>query len=1156
MISLIPCYSLEDFSIYRKSSDVDEIFAAWSALYHPALVAHFGQAPKWEAAGSPSSGQPPRLVVIPPCAELTVPHNWIKNAEKDGAVVIRKLSSRQEILTEIFHRLKLSPKTGEPLDENQIQNELSQETTSALTPAQIAQQTLQRHLGDVPPTPPEPKPEPLPYDDVVETFLACGLCSLLEELLTRKLRYMSNLDQTSYNSRILEAAQAYVANNPEECEKNLQKAFDLLAQAKEYFFPTATKFLDFTWVLPEDLKTQLHAELKKRRTRNAPSNIAITPNLVKECQRNFPETFNLLKEEVEAKRVTLIGADKWEAPLYLLSPQEMARQICQGRDVYREAFGVAPTIFARREAGYAQIMPQILKLSGYSGVLARTYDGWTLLSQPTDRSQIRWQGRDGSTISALCKRPLNAESAEEILQLPDKIGNSYYSDDASAVIFEHRPNTESIWLDDLLRMDRYAPVLGKFYDVADYQRVTRGSGDAEKFVKDHFKTNFLTRSVNRKRPDVTSLWQRRRRLERLVPTIERLLFELRARTFKVKKNSNVQLLWDETIQCAKSIVEQTNNLLQQIDAVLLASEATDEALNNYDANTFDMALVEMETAVNALLSRAAEFLNLAAPTGAEEDTYGRLFVNATSSTQETLWQTFRVDDSDELDAKEQALIDAVRANLDATPEANLRVYNDQKARRRYYCLTLPAGASLWMEELNGLEYRFEHKPFCYTSEPLDINKVETDASQDADVTSSQRVDTPAAQQQPRGSFFRRFADKFRVDTPNSAAPQSLPGQEEQDALILAEYVELRHSPTEIEKFYRLRNDLFELKIDPTTGAVRRLTTLKTTGTFAHGLLRQPTLGNRFAWDVAMKLDSNLGEHDTRSQETSGYGYTLSAADKITVLHRGPYYGAILIQGRLLAPNGQLVAYYQERLQTRMKSPVIDVTIAFTTQIVPQEGPWDSYYACRFAWKDEIAEVCGGVCGTLIATERDYLQAPEAVDIRSDEKVGVTVLSAGLPYFRRLDTTRLDAILIPPGETRRQFNFSIGVDLDDPENAALDYTDAPCFVLEKVRKPKRELTNYLTLDQKNVRILQIEPLIIADQAADRLHNDFAGLRVTLLETHSQATNVKLKSFFPIEKVEPIDFNADPIKDHIPLANANLIELEFKPRQIRILKIYFK
>ena len=184
MISLIPCYSLEDFSLYRKASDVDEIFSAWSALYHPALVAHFNDAPRWEAAGSPSSGQTRRLVVVPPCAEYLISHKWIKEAEEGGAVVIRHIADRDEILTEAFQKLNIDPRPE-----------------SART-SDLASNNSFYH-----------------YDDEAESFLAVGLCCLMEELLTRKLRYMSNLDQVSFNSRIVEAARAHMVGNADEREK-------------------------------------------------------------------------------------------------------------------------------------------------------------------------------------------------------------------------------------------------------------------------------------------------------------------------------------------------------------------------------------------------------------------------------------------------------------------------------------------------------------------------------------------------------------------------------------------------------------------------------------------------------------------------------------------------------------------------------------------------------------------------------------------------------------------------------------------------------------------------------------------------------------------------------------------------------------------------
>ena len=137
MFSLLPSYSFEDFSLYRKSSEVDAIFSAWSALYHPALVAHFDAAPSWEPAGSPTSGRTPRLVVVPPCAEGILSKSWIKSAEEGGAIFIRDVEDRDEILRVAFEKLGIDAPIG---------------------------------------------------DEESETFLSLGLCCFIEELLTRKLR--------------------------------------------------------------------------------------------------------------------------------------------------------------------------------------------------------------------------------------------------------------------------------------------------------------------------------------------------------------------------------------------------------------------------------------------------------------------------------------------------------------------------------------------------------------------------------------------------------------------------------------------------------------------------------------------------------------------------------------------------------------------------------------------------------------------------------------------------------------------------------------------------------------------------------------------------------------------------------------------------------
>ncbi len=1126
MISLIPCYSLEDFSLYRKSAEVDEIFSAWSALYHPALVARFDTAPRWEPAGNPSANKTRRLIVIPPCTEYLISRSWVKSAEADGAVVIRDLADRDEILYEAFSRLGIDPASGKEINKEESQEEKTDANVRVDESA--------------------PKPK-TPYNDEAETFLAAGLACLLEELLTRKLRYMSNLDQVSFNTRIVDAAKAYVSGDVQEREKNLQKAFDLLAQSKEYFFPTSTKFLDLTRVVREDFEEALPNMLRSRRLRNEKTNLVLPVSELKYCQKERPETFKLLQEEVEAKRTTIIGGDEWEAPLYLQAPLDIARELIDGRNEYLKAFGVAPEIFGRCEAGYAQILPQLLKLSGYRGALATTGDGWTLNEKPGDRSKFRWQGRDGSIVPTLCKKSLDASSSEELLQLPERVGSSYYSDDASAVVFEHRPNQESRWLRDLMRMDRYAPILGKFHDINDYFHVTESSGDKTKFVKDQFKTNFLTRSIKRGNKDVVSLWTRRARLCQIVPALDSLETTLRIATLKTKRTDAFKSAFAEFLGRIAALKEKTKETLRRFDERVLPVEIDDEA-KNLDA--LDEALARLEEEKQRLLEIAAQ--TLARPEKSEKqglddektrDACGFLVVNSGATPKELLWETRAVkgasaDAQDEVNARlqeafEQAKASGVRIRTFAAPSTDVK----------QYATKTPPCSSLWIPKDDNLEYRFLNDALFDASAPsVPLWEEESVDSQ----AQARRVEEKeaASRRAAKNSFFKKLASKFKSDDDAQAAN----GDEDERSTLLAEYVVRRYSASEIERYYRLKNDYFELRIDPTSGAVKRLVSLNSTATFSNGVLRQPTLGNRLAWDVAFKLNDELQKEDRRPKDDSSYGYSTSAADKIDVLASEPGVGKIRIEGRAMAPNGECAATFAHTIAVRRKSKIIEVELEIRPNYRPDRRPWDSYYACRFAWKDALADLRGGVGAALIGTARDYLQAPESVDVRSEDSVGITILSSGLPYFKKTGDARLDAVLIPWGETKRRFRFGIGIDLEDPHSEALSFASPSPFVLENVPCPKRVVSSFFSVEASNVQLAEIVPLVE--------NESFVGVRATLLETHSAKTKTTIKSFLPVEEIEELDFTGKTLGEKRAPSNANLLEIELNPRQIRILNVKFK
>lgn len=318
---------------------------------------------------------------------------------------------------------------------------------------------------------------------------------------------------------------------------------------------------------------------------------------------------------------------------------------------------------------------------------------------------------------------------------------------------------------------------------------------------------------------------------------------------------------------------------------------------------------------------------------------------------------------------------------------------------------------------------------------------------------------------------------------------------------------------------------------------------------SNGLLRHPSRGNRFAWDLALKLPEASRRDDCRSQEDSCYGYTVSAADKISVLASGPALGRLRIDGRLVAPNGDKAATFTQILTIRRESRIVEVDAEIKPLISVDSAPWASYYGVRFAWKDGFADLYGGVGATLIWTGRDYLQAPECVDVRSEENIGVTILSAGLPYFKRAGDTRLDAVLIPTGETRRRFRFGVGVDLERPHRAALAFADVPPFALADVPRPKRLASTPFVSSEASVQILERRSILDAS-------GDFIGTRLTALETIGAKTTTTFKASLPIERVEFVDFTGVETDKTLESPTGGAFDVEFRPRQLRVLNVYYR
>ena len=233
---------------------------------------------------------------------------------------------------------------------------------------------------------------------------------------------------------------------------------------------------------------------------------------------------------------------------------------------------------------------------------------------------------------------------------------------------------------------------------------------------------------------------------------------------------------------------------------------------------------------------------------------------------------------------------------------------------------------------------------------------------------------------------------------------------------MVEFETVRFKDGATERFYTIRTNYFTMKIDADTGEVRSVRTqIAAQITGRRGLLNQPGMGNRIAWQAAMKLSGERLRGDGRNEDSGGYGYSIMTAEKIDVISDGPLDAILEIRGALVAPSGERLSGYRQRIAARRTSRVIDVELEFSPDALPSDAPWDEYYGVRLAWNDTLAELRPACHGLFWETTRDFFQAPDLLDIRSEAELGISILGAGLPFYRRVGMRGADSFLLPRGE---------------------------------------------------------------------------------------------------------------------------------------------
>jgi alpha-mannosidase len=235
--------------------------------------------------------------------------------------------------------------------------------------------------------------------DLAADFLALGYCFLQVQLLTRQMRYSSNLDEIHFQRQLVDGATAAAGGDPETARQRLSRCFDVLAEERDHYYPVDACILDMTMVasttIGEALREQLESDLA--------SNLLLSGELLDRIVQHEPGTLAALQKAAEESRLGLIGGEYAELRLPLISCETLRSHLLQGLARFEQVLGCRPRVFGRRRFGLTPMLPQILQNCGFEAAVHATLEEGVF--PEGTQTKVRWEGCDGTALDTIARTP-------------------------------------------------------------------------------------------------------------------------------------------------------------------------------------------------------------------------------------------------------------------------------------------------------------------------------------------------------------------------------------------------------------------------------------------------------------------------------------------------------------------------------------------------------------------------------------------------------------------------------------------------------------------------------------------------------------------------------------------------------------------------------
>lgn len=460
----LPCHTLEDFPTHLRDEAASGLLAAWTAPWHPRIIAAVGAVPTWNRADTPPVEMDNRLLLIPSASESRLPSDFEQRLGDSTESKRVHVTTRPAAVRTILDYLQDA--AADPASPAATPETPSEASVDPLTAAQAdtfaatAADAASHSLGGA---------EEAERTVTVDDFFALGFAALQVQLMTRQLRYSSNLDQVVFAEHVVAAAEAWVAGRDEAwvagrdeaSENSLHAAFDLLAEERDHYFSADPHLIDLVLVAESTVGDELAETLRG----DQPLNLLMSARVAETIRDTSPAIAARIAERHRAGTLSVVGgASDDTTRLETRSGTAVGHWLRDGVARIEQALGLRPKVFGRLGGGIPGDLPSWLVAEKFVGAITSDF---TAGVGSQEEAKLMWQS-GGAEIEALTARPMDADQPQSYLGIGPRMGEAADRGEVATALLVRWPGSGACELEDLRRAARWGLALGRFWTLDKY----------------------------------------------------------------------------------------------------------------------------------------------------------------------------------------------------------------------------------------------------------------------------------------------------------------------------------------------------------------------------------------------------------------------------------------------------------------------------------------------------------------------------------------------------------------------------------------------------------------------------------------------------------------------------------------------------------------